>query len=47
MGDLNYGVTKCPFSDKKYVPGVCKRYNGNRLRRFIDASELCLVNTMS
>ena len=46
MGDFNGRcVTKCPFSDKN-IPHVFQSYNGNRLRQFIDASELCLVNTM-
>ena len=30
----------------KHILRVFQSYNGNRLRQFIDASELCLVNTM-
>jgi hypothetical protein len=46
MGDFNGRcVTKCPFSDKN-IPHVFQSYNGNRLRQFIDANELCVVNTM-
>jgi hypothetical protein len=46
MGDFNGKCTdKCPFTSKTILKKQCS-YNGDRLLRFIEASELSVVNTL-
>ena len=46
MGDFNGNCTdKCPFTSKTILKKQCS-YNGDRLLRFIEASELSVVNTL-